>query len=87
MRRASTSWSLRTRRLRGRAYPALNNTGIARLCLKTNNIWKVYEDFKARGIEFLPERNKLPGTEVKIVCFKDPDGTFVELLEGDFRSE
>ena len=71
----------------GRPYPALNNTGIARMCLKTTGIGNVYEDLKAKGIEFLSEPKKLPGTDVTIVCFKDPDGTFIELLEGDFRSE
>ncbi|MGA2596440.1 MAG: VOC family protein [Bryobacteraceae bacterium] len=68
----------------GQTYPALNNTGVARVCLKTHGIWKVYEDLKAKGIKFLSEPKKLPGTEVTIVCFKDPDGTFLELLEGDF---
>jgi predicted enzyme related to lactoylglutathione lyase len=52
--------------------------------LKTKGIWKVYERLKAKGVKFLSEPKKLPGTEVTIVCFKDPDGTFLELLEGDF---
>jgi catechol 2,3-dioxygenase-like lactoylglutathione lyase family enzyme len=68
----------------GQPYPALNNTGIARLCLKTTNIQRAYEDLKAKGIQFISEPKHLPGTEVWIVCFRDPDGTFVELLQGDF---
>jgi len=68
----------------GQPYPALNNTGIARMCLKTNNIMKDYENLKEQGVNFLSEPKRLPGTAVTIVCFKDPDGTFVELLEGDF---
>jgi len=68
----------------GRPYPALNYTGVARVCLKTRGIWQVYESLKAKGIKFVSEPKKLPGTEVTIVCFKDPDGTFLELLEGDF---
>jgi glyoxylase I family protein len=68
----------------GQPYPALNYTGVARVCFKTQGIWRVYEDMKAKGIKFLSEPKKLPGTEVTIVCFKDPDGTFLELLEGDF---
>lgn len=68
----------------GQPYPTLNNTGVARVCLKTVNIWGMYENLKAKGVKFLSEPKKLPGTAVTIVCFKDPDGTFLELLEGDF---
>jgi glyoxylase I family protein len=68
----------------GQPYPHLYHTGIARICLKTTNIERDYRDLAAKGIRFLSEPKKLPGTSVSIVCFKDPDGTFVELLEGDF---
>jgi len=68
----------------GQPYPHLYHTGIARMCLKTTNIERDYRDLAAKGIRFLSEPKKLPGTSVSIVCFKDPDGTFVELLEGDF---
>jgi catechol 2,3-dioxygenase-like lactoylglutathione lyase family enzyme len=68
----------------GRPYPHLYHTGIARICLKTTNIQQDYKDLAAKGIEFLSEPKVLPGTSVSIVCFKDPDGTFIELLEGDF---
>jgi catechol 2,3-dioxygenase-like lactoylglutathione lyase family enzyme len=68
----------------GTPYPHLAHTGIARMCLKTRDIWQTYRDWKAKGVEFLSEPQKLPGTNVAIVCFKDPDGTFLELLEGEF---
>ena len=68
----------------GQPYPNLGHTGIARMCLKTTDIQRDYRDLSAKGIRFLSEPKKLPGTSVSIVCFKDPDGTFVELLEGDF---
>jgi glyoxylase I family protein len=68
----------------GQPYPHLYHTGIARMCLKTTNIERDYRDLSAKGIRFMSEPKKLPGTSVSIVCFKDPDGTFVELLEGDF---
>jgi catechol 2,3-dioxygenase-like lactoylglutathione lyase family enzyme len=68
----------------GQPYPHLYHTGVARVCLKTTNIWQMYEELKAKGVEFLSEPKLLPGTTVTIVCFKDPDGTFLELLEGDF---
>jgi catechol 2,3-dioxygenase-like lactoylglutathione lyase family enzyme len=68
----------------GQTYPNLGHTGIARMCLKSTNIAQDYRDLLAKGIKFISEPKKLPGTEVSIVCFKDPDGTFVELLQGDF---
>lgn len=68
----------------GKPYPHLYHTGIARMCLKTTDIEQDYQDLKAKGIKFISEPKLLPGTTVKIVCFKDPDGTFIELLEGDF---
>jgi glyoxylase I family protein len=71
-------------RTAGEPYPHLYHTGIARMCLKTKNIRQVYEDLKAKGVHFLSEPKILPGTSVTIVCCKDPDGTFLELLEGDF---
>ncbi|MBW1895886.1 MAG: VOC family protein [Deltaproteobacteria bacterium] len=68
----------------GQPYPHLYHTGIARMCLKTTDIWQMYDYLKSQGVEFLSEPQLLPGTDVTIVCFKDPDGTFIELLEGDF---
>lgn len=68
----------------GTPYPHLYHTGVARVCLKTTDIQRDYADLRAKGIQFLSEPKKLPGTEVSIVCFRDPDGTFLELLEGDF---
>jgi catechol 2,3-dioxygenase-like lactoylglutathione lyase family enzyme len=68
----------------GQPYPHLYHTGIARMCLKTTDIARDYQDLLAKGITFISEPKKLPGTPVSIVCFRDPDGTFVELLEGDF---
>jgi len=68
----------------GQPYPHLYHTGIARMCLKTTNIERDYRDLSGKGIRFLSEPKKLPGTSVSIACFKDSDGTFVELLEGDF---
>ena len=68
----------------GQPYPHLYHTGIARMCLKTTNIQQMYQNLESRGVQFLSEPKHLPGTNVSIVCFKDPDGVFVELLEGDF---
>jgi glyoxylase I family protein len=67
----------------GQTYPGLGHTGIARLCLHTADIQRAYQDLQAQGVEFLSEPQRLPGTHATIVCFRDPDGVFIELLEGD----
>lgn len=68
----------------GTPYRSLNQNGIARMCLHSSNIHRDYKVLKEKGVQFLSEPQLLPGTKVTIVCFKDPDGTFIELLEGDF---
>lgn len=68
----------------GKPYSHLHNTGVARICLLTKDINRVYEDLKTNGVNFFSEPQRLPGTDVTIACFTDPDGTVLELLEGDF---
>ena len=70
-------------RTEGRAYPRLNHAGIARIALHTANLQKTYEELKARGIEFYSEPQILQsrGGSSLFVCFEDPDGTVLELIE------
>jgi glyoxylase I family protein len=70
-------------RTEGRAYPRLNHAGITRIALHTSNLQKTYEDLKTKGIEFYSEPQVLqsPGGSSLFVCFEDPDGTVLELIE------
>jgi len=70
-------------RTEGRAYPRLNHAGIARIALHTANLQKTYEYLKAKGIEFYSEPQVLQsrGGSSLFVCFEDPDGTVLELIE------
>ena len=68
----------------GKPYPHLYHTGIARICLRTNNIHQVYKNLLSKSVNFFSEPQTMPGTSVTIACFTDPDGTVLELLEGDF---
>ena len=68
----------------GQAYPHLYHVGMARLALKTKNLPQVYEDLKARGVEFFSEPQELnfPNQgQASFVCFTDPDGTILELID------
>jgi catechol 2,3-dioxygenase-like lactoylglutathione lyase family enzyme len=68
----------------GEPYPHLYHTGAARIALFTKNLDEEYERLKGDGVEFVSEpvilrfRN---GAGSKFCCFKDPDGTFLELIE------
>jgi catechol 2,3-dioxygenase-like lactoylglutathione lyase family enzyme len=74
-------------RTEGRAYPRLNHAGITRIALHTSHLQKTYEELKSRGIEFYSEPQVLQsvGGSSLFVCFEDPDGTVLELIES--RSE
>jgi glyoxylase I family protein len=74
----------------GEPYPYLYHTGAARIALFTKNLDEEYARLKAEGVEFVSEpvilrfRN---GAGSKFCCFKDPDGTFLELIEPFQNSE
>lgn len=69
----------------GQPYPTLNNIGICRIAFTVEDIDRAYEQLQAMGVEFVAPLKKLTGpggTTVGVVCFKDPDGTVLELLSG-----
>ncbi|MBI5948153.1 MAG: VOC family protein [Chloroflexi bacterium] len=66
-------------------YRHLYHLGIARVALATDDLDAEMARLKAHGVEFLsePATVALPGAPVssRFVCFKDPDGTILELVE------
>jgi len=69
----------------GQPYPSLNNVGICRIAFTVDDIDRTYEDLKAKGIEFVAPLKKIVGpggARIGVVCFKDPDGTVLELMSG-----
>ena len=70
-------------------YERLNHCGIARACFYSGNIWKDYQELKSRGINVYsePELMKYPnGAGAAVVCFEDPDGTVLELVQYQKRA-
>jgi catechol 2,3-dioxygenase-like lactoylglutathione lyase family enzyme len=66
-----------------RPYARLNHLGIARVALFTKGLDETYQELKAKGVEFLSEPVAMragPGG-ARFVCFYDPDGTILELIE------
>ncbi|MHA1913596.1 MAG: VOC family protein [Promethearchaeota archaeon] len=70
----------------GKPYDRINNVGITRISLEVDDVDKVYNYLKSKGVEFIsppqvadltPER---PGRDlIKIATALDPDGIFVQL--------
>ena len=65
-------------------YAQLNHLGIARIALASSDLEGDMTRLQAEGVEFISE----PATVVweghpdsRFVCFKDPDGTVLELVE------
>jgi glyoxylase I family protein len=68
---------------KGSTAPDLAHVGAVRIALWTIGIDEEYERLKGEGIEFLSEPVGMPGA--RFCCFKDPDGTILELI--DFSQE
>ncbi len=64
----------------GTPYPTLNHAGVARVALFTTGLDAEYERLLAAGVSFLSEPVVMRG-DIKFVCFEDPDGTILELIE------
>jgi catechol 2,3-dioxygenase-like lactoylglutathione lyase family enzyme len=69
----------------GQPYPTLNNVGICRIAFTVDDIDRTYEELKAKGVQFVAPLKKISGpggSKIGVVCFKDPDGTVLELMSG-----
>ncbi len=64
-------------------YPHLYHLGIARIALRSNDLDADVAELKAQGVELLsePATVELGGQTTRFVCFRDPDGTVLELVE------
>jgi catechol 2,3-dioxygenase-like lactoylglutathione lyase family enzyme len=65
-------------------YPHLYHIGIARLALLTSDLDSDYKFLKQKGVEILSEPATVQTDEFhgsRFFCFKDPDGTYLELVE------
>ncbi len=71
-------------RTEGKSYPHLYHTGIARIALFTKNVDEEYQRLKAAGVDLVSDPVTIRfGNKAgaRFFCFKDPDGTFLELIE------
>jgi len=68
-----------------RPYPNLHNLGIARIALRTSDLDADVRTLREAGVAFVSEE---PATVVwpgmptsRFICFEDPDGSVIELVE------
>lgn len=69
----------------GAPYPTLNNVGICRVAFSVDDIDQTYEKLQRMGVEFVTPLQRLrtpEGDELAMVCFKDPDGIYLEIISG-----
>jgi glyoxylase I family protein len=69
-------------------YPHLYHYGIARVALATDDLEGDMARLAAAGAVFLSKPASMPpssGSRARFVCFKDPDGTILELVENPGR--
>src|SRR5947207_15906471 len=61
----------------------ITKLGITPLYYYSKNIWQDYATLKARGVKFYSEPNarKNAAGQPAIVCFEDPDGVILELVQ------
>ena len=65
---------------KGSPPPDLFHAGMARLCLYCTDLDSHFEQLRTAGVEFVSDPvQMMKGT--RFICFKDPDGTFIELIE------
>ena len=65
-------------------YNHLYHLGINRIALASDDLDKDMARLKSEGVEFLSDPASViieGGPETRFVCFKDPDGTVIELVQ------
>jgi len=65
-------------------YPHLYHRGLARIALTTSDLDADVAELEAAGVEMLSAPARLETADAgtsRFVCFKDPDGTMLELVE------
>ncbi|MBI3248417.1 MAG: VOC family protein [Deltaproteobacteria bacterium] len=73
----------------GQPYSTLNNIGICRIAFLVDDIDTIYQELQAKQVEFVAPLQKLDGprgTKIGVVCFKDPDGTVLELISSEIET-
>jgi glyoxylase I family protein len=66
----------------GEVYPALNHVGINRLAFRVSDLDATTAALRERGITFISSRPEVFGKGIRSIVTTDPDGVFIQLIEG-----
>jgi glyoxylase I family protein len=73
----------------GQPYATLNHIGICRIAFIVDDIEKTYATLMAKGVQFIAPLQRYAGprgTTIGIMCFKDLDGTVLEVMSPEIES-
>jgi glyoxylase I family protein len=66
----------------GEAYPVLNHVGLNRMAFRVFDIDATTAALQDQGIEFLTREPQVFGEGIRCIGTTDPDGVFIQLIEG-----
>jgi glyoxylase I family protein len=66
----------------GEAYPVLNHVGLNRMTFRVSSLDATTAALRDEGIEFLTREPQVFGEGIRCIVTTDPDGVFVQLIEG-----
>ena len=66
----------------GDTYPALNHVGINRIAFRVSDIDAKTAALREQGITFLSQEPQIFGPGIRSIVTTDPDGVFIQLIEG-----
>jgi len=66
----------------GEAYAVANHVGLNRFALRVTDLDSMVNSLKDAGIQFMNDMPQVFGEGIRCIVAKDPDGVFVQLVEG-----
>ncbi|MBT5953187.1 VOC family protein [bacterium] len=63
------------------SFPGVTPIGCSHIALSVSNIDEIYEEYREKGVTFLSVPVVSPDNFAKVVYCRDPDGSFVELVQ------
>jgi catechol 2,3-dioxygenase-like lactoylglutathione lyase family enzyme len=66
----------------GEAYPVLNHVGLNRMAFRVSDLDATTAALREEGIDFLTREPQVFGQGIRCIVTTDPDGVFIQLIEG-----
>ena len=66
----------------GEPYPVLNHVGLNRIAFLVSDLDATTAALRAQGITFLSREPQVFGEGIRCIVTTDPDGVFIQLIEG-----